>query len=132
MAEKTVPVPSGPQIRTEREVTRARERHVPPPVDIYETPEGLVLSADLPGVSKENLEVRVDDDVLTIQAKADHTAAGEVIYREYELSGFFRQFELGEDIDRDKVRADLKHGVLTLQLPKAAKALPRQIEVKVS
>ncbi len=132
MVEKTVPVPSGPQKRAEREVTRARERHVPPPVDIYETPEGLVLSADLPGVSKENLEVRVEDDVLTIQAKAGHAAPGEVIYREYELSGFFRQFELGEDIDRDKVRAELKHGVLTLQLPKAEKAQPKQIEVKVS
>jgi len=132
MAEKTVPVPSGPEKRAEREVTRARQRHVPPPADIYETPEGLVLNADLPGVSKENLEVRVDDEVLTIQAKAGHVAPGEAIYREYELNGFFRQFDLGEEIDREKVRAELKNGVLTLQLPRAEKAKPRQIEVKVS
>ena len=132
MAEKTVPVPNGSRSSKDLEVTRAQERHVPPPVDIYETGEELVLMADLPGVSKENLEVHVDDETLTIQGKAQHKVPGEPIYREYELSNFFRQFELGDQIDTEKMKAELKYGVLTLHLPIAQSSKPRQVEVKVS
>src|SRR6202795_1858344 len=93
MAEKTVPAPAttGSRSSKDMEVTRAQEHHVPPPVDIYETREGLILIADLPGVSTENLEVHVDDDTLTIQAKAQHKVPGEPIYREYELSNLDRK-----------------------------------------
>lgn len=133
MAEKTVPVPSGPERKQhDREMTRARERHLPPPVDIYETSDALVMMVDLPGVSKDGLEVRVDDNVLTIRGKAVHVVPGEAIYREYDLANFFRQFELSEVIDQEKIIAELVHGVLTLRLPKAKKAKPRQIEVRVS
>lgn len=133
MAEKTVPVPSGPELRRhEREITRASERHLRPPVDIYETPDALVMMADLPGVSKDGLEVRVDDNVLTIRGKAAHAVPGEAIYREYDLANFFRQFELNEEIDQGKISAELAHGVLTLRLPKTEKAKPRQLEVRVS
>jgi HSP20 family molecular chaperone IbpA len=132
MAEKTVPVPSAQQQRSDRELTRARERHVAPPVDIYETPEGLVLTADLPGVSKEGLEVRVNDGVLTISGKSAHVGPpGDPIYRECELTNFFRQFEIGDEFERERISAELKHGVLTLKLPKAEKAKPKPIEVKV-
>ncbi len=131
MAEKTVPVAGAAPRTVEPEVTRAKERYVRPPVDIYETPEALVLVADLPGAVKESLEVRVEDDLLTLQAKASHAAPGDVIYREYDLTGFFREFELNEEIDQQKVSAELKHGVLTLRLPKTEKAKPKQIEVKV-
>ena len=137
MAEKTVPAPGEQQGRHgngngNREVTRAPQRHLRPPVDIYDTPEALVLMADLPGVSKENLDVRVDDKMLTIQAKAEDAVPGDPIYREFELGSFFRQFELGEEIDTQRINAELKHGVMTLTLPKAEKAKPKQIEVKVS
>jgi len=119
-------------VATGREITRAQERYVLPVVDIYETPDSLVLMADLPGVSKEDLDVRVDNDVLTIQGKSSHTAPGEATYREYELVNFFRQFELSERVDQEKIAAELKHGVLTLHLPKTERARPRQIEVRVS
>lgn len=132
MAEKTVAVPSGQQVATEREGTRAQERYMVPPVDIYETSESLVLIADLPGVAKEDLNLRVDNNVLTLQGKSSHAASGEAIYREYELVNFFRQFELSEQVDQEKIAADFKQGVLTLQLPKVEKAKPRQIEVTVS
>jgi HSP20 family protein len=132
MAEKTISAPDGQQTNGDPEITRAQERHIPPPVDIYEAPGELVLMADLPGVSRENLEVHVDDGTLTIQAKAEHTVPGEPIYREFELSGFFRQFELSDEIDTEKIKAEMKHGVLTLHLPMAEKAKPRQVEVKVS
>jgi len=132
MVERTIPAPSGQQVATGRESTRAQERYVLPVVDIYETPDSLVLVADLPGVSKEDLDVRVNNDVLTIQGKSSHAAPGEATYREYELVNFFRQFELSERVDQGKIAAELKHGVLTLRLPKTEKARPRQIEVRVS
>jgi HSP20 family protein len=133
MAEKTVAaVPSGQPVATGREGIRAQERHMLPPVDIYETSESLVLIADLPGVAKEDLDLRVDNNVLTLQGKASHAASGEAIYREYELVNFFRQFELSEQVAQEKIAADFKHGVLTLHLPKVEKPKPRQIEVKVS
>jgi len=132
MAEKTVPAANGSRSSKDMEVTRAQEHHLPPPVDIYETRDGLILLADLPGVSKENLEVHVDDETLTIQAKAQHKVPGQPIYREYELSNFFRQFEVGDQIDTEKIEAELKYGVLKLDLPIAQSAKPRQVEVKVS
>ena len=134
MAEKTVSAPSGPPQRSgdgEREVTRGQERYMRPPVDIYETPNGLVLMADLPGVTKENLEVKVDNGLLTIQAKAADMVPGEPVYHEYELAGFFRQFEVVDDIDVEKIKAELKNGVLMLNLPLSEKAKPKRIEVKV-
>jgi HSP20 family protein len=134
MAEKTVDT-STPQetqaVATRAEGTRTPERHVTPPVDIYEMPDGLVLTADLPGVTHEHLDVRVDNHMLTIQAQADHMPAAEPTYREYELVNFFRQFELSDEVDEEKIHADLKHGVLTLKLPKVEKAKPRKIEVAV-
>lgn len=131
MAEKTVAGVSGQAMPAGREGTRAQERYVVPPVDIYETQEGLVLMADLPGVSREELNVRVDNSVLSVQGRSQHSAPGEAVHREYELINFFRQFELSEAVDQNRITAELKHGVLTLHLPKAEKAKPRQVEVRV-
>ena len=130
MAEKTVAAPEVQKPKT-TESTRNQERYVGPPVDIYETQDGLVVLADLPGVSQEALDVRVDNNVLTIRGHAGHAVPGDVTYREYELVNFFRQFELSDKVDQSRISADLKCGVLTLQLPKAAEAKPRQIEVRV-
>ena len=131
MAEKTVATNGQNQNAPSREGTRSQERYVTPPVDIYETARGLVVKADLPGVEKENLDLQVENNLLTIRAKPTHTSAGESVYREYELVNFFRQFELNEKVDRSKISAELKHGVLTLQLPKAEEVKPRKIEVRV-
>jgi HSP20 family molecular chaperone IbpA len=132
MAEKTVATRSQQRTPPSREETRSQEQYVTPPVDIYETAEGLVVKADLPGVAKENLDVRVENNLLTIRGKSAHVAPGEPIYREYELVNFFRQFELNERVDQAKISADLKHGVLTLQLPKAEEVKPRKIDVKIA
>ena len=132
MAEKTVAMSENREVETRPEGTRTRERYVTPPVDIYEMPEGLVVTADVPGVTKENLDVRVDNHVLTIRGQSNHTPSADPTYREYELVNYFRQFELSDKVDEGSITADLQHGVLTLTLPKAAEAKPRKITVAVS
>jgi HSP20 family molecular chaperone IbpA len=131
MAEKTVAMPENQEMTTQPEGTRTRERYVSPPVDIYEMPDGLVVMADLPGIMHEHLDIRVDNHILTIRAQAVHAQKAEPTYREYELVNYFRQFELSDKVDEAKIHADLKHGVLTLSLPKAEEAKPRQIAVAV-
>lgn len=132
MAEKTVAVPDAQDETTSQpEGTRTHERFVSPAVDIYEVPDGLVVMADVPGVTSENLDVRVDNHVLTIRGQAARVHTAELIYREYDLVHYFRQFELSDKVDESKIEADLKHGVLTLTLPKAEEAKPRKIAVAV-
>ena len=88
--------------------------------------------ADLPGIDPAHLEVRVDNHVLTLWGQTQYQMPGDLRYREYTLVSFFRQFELGERIDQEGIRADLQQGVLTLTLPKAAKAQPRAITVNAA
>jgi HSP20 family molecular chaperone IbpA len=102
MAESTVAVPEVQQ-SPPTEHTRHQERSIAPPVDIYETQEGLVVLADLPGVAQEALEVRVEQHVLTIRGQARHGVPGEAIYREYDLVNFFRQCALSEKVDQSQI-----------------------------
>jgi HSP20 family protein len=132
MAEKTVAMPDTQEIDTQLEGTRTRGRYVAPPVDIYETPEGLVVIADVPGVTPDQFDVRVDNHILTIRGQAVHSLPGEPTSREYELVNYFRQFELSAKVDESEIAADLKQGVLTLTLSKVAEAQPRKIAVTVS
>jgi HSP20 family protein len=139
MAESTVAMPDTEQTQAVTqtqthavETTRPLGQYVTPPVDIYETPESLVVLADLPGIDPEHLEVRVENNILTMRGQAPQLVPGDPRYREYTLISFFRQFELGERIVQEGIHADLKHGVLTLTLPKAAKAQPRAITVKAA
>ena len=132
MAEKTVDMPDTQERATQPEDTRTRERYVTPAVDIYEMPEGLVVIADVPGVTPDHFDVRVDNHILTIRGQAAHGLPAEPTSREYELVNYFRQFDLSAKVDESKIAADLKHGVLTLTLSKVAEAQPRQIAVAVS
>ncbi|MFZ5861525.1 MAG: Hsp20/alpha crystallin family protein [Nitrospirota bacterium] len=130
MAEHTVPVTTETKGITTQEELRAPERHLTPAVDIFETSNGLVVVADLPGVHQDGLDLRVDDDVLTIQGRPRVDSSGEDQYHEYTLHPFFRQFELTEAVDQGNIAAHLQHGVLTLTLPKTEKAKPRRIPVQ--
>jgi len=132
MAEKTVPSLQDDKGVGRREGTRADERYLIPPVDIFETKDGLTVVADLPGVGRDALDIRVAEGILTIEGRAAHAAPGTPVAREYELLSFFRQFELPETVDPDKISADLAHGVLTLKLPKKEAARPRKIEVRTA
>lgn len=112
-----------------REATRNTARFLRPAVDICETEEGLTLVADIPGVKKEGLSVDVDQGILTISGRSEEGLQGNAIFREFELAGYYRQFQLPTEIDTEKIAAELKNGVLTLRLPKAEAAKPRRIEI---
>ena len=133
MAEKTVAMPETQEEQAvQPEGTRTSERYIAPPVDIYEVADGLVVTADVPGVAQDQLEVRVDNHILTIRGQASTSAVADSVYREYELVNYFRQFELNDKVDEANITADLKHGVLTLNLPKMEEAKPRKISVAVN
>ncbi len=132
MPERTVPTPpQGDHQARGQEGTRAQERYFAPPVDIYETPEGLTVVADVAGVSRENLKIVVMDDILTLQGRSQDYLPGAPVHREFQLVNFFRQFQLTDSVDSSKISAELRHGVLTLHLPKAEQSKPKRIEVKV-
>jgi HSP20 family molecular chaperone IbpA len=132
MAEKTVPVTTEPEVPQVREETRGEEAYLQPPVDIYETDEGLVVMADLPGVDKDQLSIHVDKGILTIEGRTRHIAPGQPVWAEYRLLNFYRRFELPDEVDQDKISAELKHGVLMIHLPKAEAAKPRKIDVRLA
>jgi HSP20 family protein len=132
MAEKTIPVPTEERkVPAGREETRGEERYITPPVDIFEEGNALKVVVDLPGVGKDSIDIRVDDNILTIQGRPSCTTPGNPVYREYDLTSFFRQFDLSEEVDIERIAADLRHGVLTLTLPKMEKPEPKKISVKV-
>ena len=102
-----------------------------PDVDIYETEEELVLVADVPGVAKDAVDLGLEEGVLEITAHGRAAGGdGEPAHAEYRPAGFYRAFKLSEEIDAGKIAAALKDGVLTIRLPKSARAKPRKIEVK--
>ena len=115
-----------------REETRSKEKYIRPAVNIIETEEGLVLTADIPGAAKETLDVNVEKGILTISAPTNHSMPGQAVYQEFELANYYRQFSIPESLDHEKARADFTNGILTLTVPKAEAAKPKRIEVKVA
>jgi len=102
-----------------------------PAFDIQETDDELVLYGDLPGVGPEDIDVRFENGELSIHGKVTprHEDA-DFIYREYGVGNYHRTFAIGETIDTEKICAEMRHGVLTVHLPKSEKAKPRRIEVR--
>lgn len=113
--------------------TQARQQHVVPPVDVFETDSTITLLADLPGVPKDGLNVRVDGETLVLEATA--AAIGpdgmELVYGEAQCPAYRRQFTLSRELDTSRIEAQLRDGVLRLTIPKAEEARPRRIEVQV-
>lgn len=101
-----------------------------PRVDIYETDEQLVLTADLPGVTPEDLDIRFENRELTVHGKVTRNEGTEYLYSEYGIGDFRRAFAIGDSIDAEKINAELTNGVLTLHLPKTDAVRPRRIEVR--
>lgn len=107
--------------------------YVVPPVDVFENESGITLLADLPGVSRERLGVRVDGDSLLIEATAAMPAPDnmELVYGEARYPSYRRQFTLSRELDASRIEANLKDGVLKLSIPRLEEAKPRRIEVRV-
>ena len=107
------------------------QRHVLPAVDVYEDASGITLLADMPGVPKEQLELKVEGDALLIEGSVQSaTPEGlEAVYAEVRVPRYRRSFTLSRELDTARIEANLKDGVLRLRIPKAAHAQPRRIEV---
>lgn len=126
MTNPTTPVEARPTEAT---------RNLPvlaPATDIYETDHALVVVVDMPGVDERHLEVTLENQVLTLSGRAEGLpgAERELLYREFGPAEFRRTFTVQDDIDREKITARLKNGVLRVTLPKAARAQPRRIAVQ--
>lgn len=115
-----------------REETRDSERYITPAVDIIETEAGLILVADIPGATKETLDVNVEKGILTVSALVSLSMPGRPLYTEFELAHYYRQFSIPETLDHEKAKAELKNGLLNLTIPVAETAKPRRIEIKVA
>jgi HSP20 family molecular chaperone IbpA len=125
------------QVQKKREVESKEETTIParvfvPNADIYETQEALTVIMEMPGVEKNNVEIRVEDDVLNVEGRLDLSKYQGLVplYTEYNIGHYARSFRLSSKVDRGKIGAQLKDGVLSLTLPKVEEAKPRTITVK--
>jgi len=102
-----------------------------PRVDILETENELTLFADVPGVKPDAVDVRFENGELILHARCSPRHEGaNYLAREYGVGNFYRAFTISQDIDTDKITAELKNGVLTLHLPKSEAVKPRRITIK--
>lgn len=105
-----------------------------PPVDIFEDAEGIMLVADMPGVSGERLDIRVDKDTLLVEGDAamEMPEGMEALYADVRATRYRRSFALSGELDTDGIDASIKDGVLSIRIPKRAAVQPRKIEVRTA
>lgn len=105
-----------------------------PATDVYRRDDAFVVVADMPGVKQGSLEIELDKNILTIAGVADEAGVEghSLIYQGYQPARYERSFTLPADVDRDKIEATIKHGVLHVVLPKSEAAQPRKIPVRVA
>jgi HSP20 family molecular chaperone IbpA len=108
---------------------REHEQYFQPVCDILERPDAVVLRFDMPGVAKENVDITVDKDLMTVTGQAEPEESGNVVYRETQIGPYRRQFTLSSDLDPNHIAATMADGVLTVEVGKAEQAKPRKIEV---
>ena len=124
------------QVQQKRELQRKQEGTVPartfiPNADIFETEQALTVLLEMPGVEKGHVDIRVEEDVLDVEGKIDFSKYQGLspIYTEYPVGHYRRSFSLSSRIDQHKISAEMSDGVLTITLPKAEQAKPRQINI---
>ena len=124
------------QVQKKREQETREESTIParvfvPSADIYETQDALTVILEMPGVEKNNVDVRVEDGVLSVLGKLDLSKYQglQPLYVEYNVGHYSRSFQLPSKVDQSKIAAELKDGVLSLTLPKVEQAKPRTIQV---
>ena len=113
---------------------RAREQELvlAPAVDIFENADGITVQAEMPGVSKERLNVQADRNSLLIEGDVaiDMPAGIEALYADVQATKYRRSFVLSGELETERIDANLKDGVLTVRIPKRAEFRPRKIEVR--
>jgi HSP20 family molecular chaperone IbpA len=123
-------------VQEKKELVSKGEKTVParyyvPSTDIYETEDALKLVMEVPGVDRKDVDLRLEDDVLRVEARIDTAKyeGMEPLYTEYNVGHFARAFTLPHRIDQQQIGAALSDGVLTLTLKKVQQAQPRRIEI---
>ncbi len=113
--------------RTEKGLPRVK-----PATDIIETDDGFLLLLDMPGVNKEHLIIDLNEDEIKISGKVEYEAPEKrkLGHVEFGSGEYFRSFTLSHIVDKDRIKATLKNGVLEVVLPKAEKAQPRKIDIQ--
>ena len=124
------------QVQHRREVEKKQETTAPartflPSTDIFETETALTIVMEMPGTDKADLDVSVEDSVLSVEGrvKLDKYQGLQPVYTEYNIGHYRRSFTLSSKIDQSRIGAEIKDGVLTVTLPKAEEAKPRRISV---
>jgi HSP20 family molecular chaperone IbpA len=119
--------------KVDRPAAAREEPTMIPPVDVVEDATGITLYADLPGVPKDKLDVRVEADTLTIDAELvlPSPQGMTASHAEVQVTRYRRTFTLSKELDADQVDAEFNQGVLRIRLPKARDAQPRRISVQV-
>jgi len=114
------------------QAVKQQEQAVLPAVDIFENESGITVQADMPGVSRERLDVHVDSDTLTIEGRAviPMPKGMDALYADVRSTLYQRSFSLSRELDTDRIDAGLNDGVLTLRIPKREEHRPRRIEVQ--
>jgi len=131
MAENSIVKTEKKSEVTTPELTRGSAVTFTPRVDIIETTEELLLFADVPGVKPEDVDVRFENGELVLHGRCNPRCVDPgLLLGEYELGDFYRVFTLNESLNAEKISAELKQGVLTVHLPKAAAVKPRRITVQ--
>ena len=112
--------------------TQSVESAIRPPVDIFEDGDGITLLADMPGVSKDRLNLRVDGNNLVLEGdmQFELPEQAEALYADVRSTRYRRSFALSAELEAQKIEANLKDGVLTVRIPKRAALRPRKIEVR--
>jgi HSP20 family protein len=126
------------QVQKKRELENKEEATIParvfvPAADIYEAENDLTIILEMPGVEKKNVDINVEDGVLSVEGRIDLTKYQGLrpLYTEYNIGHYSRSFRLSSSkIDQNKIAAEMKDGVLSLKLPKVEEAKPRTIQVK--
>jgi len=123
-----------PAIQKHAERAARADAVLSPPVDVIEDSAGITLYADLPGVSKEGLNLQVETNSLTIEGELELASPQglEARHVEVDVPRYRRVFTLSKELDSEQISAEFKHGVLKLRIPKAAHAQPRKVEIKVN
>jgi len=124
------------QAQKKREISGKEETTIParlfvPAADIYEAPDALTVILEMPGVEKSNVSISVEDGVLSVEGRLDLSKYQglQPLYTEYNIGHYSRSFRLSSKIDQSKIAAEMKDGVLSLQLPKVEQAKPRTIQI---